>query len=91
MAELYRLENTFAVDVNDLTPEDSKQNKLRQTEEQEDPLKGLLAQFVYSNGICKTCGKDHTFKPTFEDDVKTSIDIIPKLFHKKEHLEVSEC
>ena len=38
--------------------------------------------------ICKQCGLDHSFRPSFED-VKTSIDIIPGLLapRKKQCLE----
>ncbi len=31
--------------------------------------------------ICKECGGDHSFRPTFED-VKASIEIIPLLIQK---------
>jgi len=51
-------------------------------------IEDILACFVDDNGLCKTCGQDHSFRPTFEG-VKTSIDdVISELFSpKKEILE----
>jgi hypothetical protein len=44
-------------------------------------LDNLLSHFVDKNGICKVCGHDHSFNPTFVA-VKLSVDIIPELFSK---------
>jgi hypothetical protein len=52
-------------------------------------LEEILSQFVDENGICKMCGHDHSFTPTFEG-VKTSIDIISELFGKVKNLEVKK-
>jgi hypothetical protein len=38
----------------------------------------ILDQFVGPDGICRTCGKDHRYRPIFEN-TSTSIDIIPLL------------
>jgi hypothetical protein len=38
---------------------------------------------IHPLSLCEECGQDHDFKPTF-DDVKTSIDTIPKLLEKIE-------
>jgi hypothetical protein len=60
-----------------------------QIEEHLSSIENLLYQFVDDNGVCKTCGQDHRCMSTFKD-VKTTIDIIRDLFHKREHSEVSE-
>jgi hypothetical protein len=48
-------------------------------------VEDVLAYFVDSKGIC---GHDHSFKPAFEG-IKTSIDVIPKLFGKVKNASVS--
>lgn len=44
-------------------------------------IEHILSNYVDSHGICKICGQDHSFKPTFEI-VITSIDVIPQLLQK---------
>jgi hypothetical protein len=45
-------------------------------------LADILYQLMDVNGICKTCGNDHSFQPDFEG-VKISIDSISELFRKR--------
>jgi len=51
-------------------------------------IEDILTYFVDRNGICKICGQDHSFKPTFED-IKTSIDVIPMLTQTKKIFEAA--
>jgi hypothetical protein len=46
-----------------------------------DDLEKILASLVDKNGVCKTCGQDHSFRPTFQD-TKASIDVMPQVFRK---------
>jgi hypothetical protein len=46
----------------------------------------ILDYFVDSDGICKICGHDHSFKFNNEE-TKSSIDLIPKLFKQKKILD----
>jgi hypothetical protein len=48
----------------------------------------ILNYLVDKNGLCKICGKDHRFKPTFEH-VRTSIDVIPELLLTKSIFEAA--
>ena len=45
----------------------------------------ILDYFVDSDGTCKMCGHNHSFKFNY-DGVKSSIDLIPKLFKEKKIL-----
>jgi hypothetical protein len=45
-------------------------------------MKDLLAKFVETNGVCKICGHDHSYKPNF-DNVKSSIDMILELIKRR--------
>jgi hypothetical protein len=40
-------------------------------------LEKILASLVDKNGVCKTCGQDHSFEPTFRV-TNTSIDVMPQ-------------
>jgi hypothetical protein len=46
----------------------------------------ILDYYVDSDGTCKMCGHNHSFKFNYKE-AKTSIDIIPKLFKEKEILD----
>jgi hypothetical protein len=52
------------------------------TTTEEEDYNDVLRQFIDKNGLCKVCGNDHSFRPTFEG-VRTSIDIIPELLSKQ--------
>lgn len=45
----------------------------------------ILDYYINIDGTCKTCGHNHSFK--FNYEVKTSIDILPKLFKQRKILE----
>ena len=46
----------------------------------------ILNYYIDSNGTCKMCGHNHSFKFNYEE-AKSSIDIIPKLFKQKKILD----
>lgn len=41
----------------------------------------ILADFIDEKGMCKKCGRDHSYDPKYEN-VRTSIDIIPDLIRR---------
>ncbi|HEY7078843.1 MAG TPA: hypothetical protein VH500_04015 [Nitrososphaeraceae archaeon] len=49
-------------------------------------VSSILEYYIDSDGTCKICGHNHSFKFNYEE-AKSSIDLIPKLFKEKKVLE----
>jgi hypothetical protein len=92
---LFRDEEKLPTAATEVKNQDGKIKALSsslRTEHDDIPLSLLTQeqQFVeYSNGICKICGQDYSFKPNFEG-VKTSIDVIPELLFKQTKKKIFE-
>jgi hypothetical protein len=49
-------------------------------------VSSILDYYIDSDGNCRICGHNHSFKFNYEE-AKSRIDIIPKLFKEKKNLE----
>jgi hypothetical protein len=51
-------------------------------------LEKILNSLVDKNGVCRACGQDHSFRPSFQD-TKTSIDALPRIFREYQKSEIT--
>jgi hypothetical protein len=45
-------------------------------------IEDILDYFVDGNGICRTCGNNHSYQPNL-NDIAYGMDIVTELFKKK--------
>lgn len=45
-------------------------------------IEDILDYFVDGNGICRTCGNDHSYQPNL-NDVAYGMDMVTELFKRK--------